>query len=170
MAKLILYHGTKVENVPSIAATGLQLSPGSKHVTTESGRLGNGIYLTDDISVARAVSMSNHRGRGNGQVVFVVEVKADSSVVQLGSANDHAGSWARGGAKIARGTHPVWSGVTSTPFTEYVVTDPSLCKIVRLELVNAVVTGPINNPSLDINVKGGGVFNGPVTCNTLTIG
>lgn len=167
MRKLTLYHGTKVENVPSIAANGLQLSSSSQQITPESGRLGPGIYLTDDIAVARSVS--SHRGKGTGQVVFVVEVTCDS-VAQLGTANDHAASWASGGRKVACATHPAWTGVHDRPFTEYVVRDPALCKIVRLEIVHGVVNGPINNPGMDIRVQGNVTFTGDVHCGTLTIG
>lgn len=158
MPVLKLYHGGKVAAVPAMASVGF--------VPSESGRQGMGVYLTDDYNVA--CSVSAHRGSGNHQVVFTVEVNTDGGVVQLGTRHDPHAMWAQGGQQVACATHPAWLG--HGPFTEYVVRNPHRCKITDIHLMGNVTVGAINNPNLNLRVQGNATLTGEIRCHTITIG
>ena len=115
--QLTLYHGTDGQNAVSILSGGLRAST--------VGRLGPGVYLTDDLDIAKAVAA--HKG-----CQFVVTVKAD-----VGKAKDYGPGPTDAGWNAnfdsATATHPPWPGVSQTVFTEFCIADVARVTVVHVE-------------------------------------
>ena len=132
---MTLYHGTNGANAASILGEGLRASTG--------GRLGAGVYLTDDKDVAKQVA--RHRG-----LQFVVTVDVEIGTVKdYGSGNPNA-AW-HGTYDVATALHPPWAGVQHS-FMEYCIADANRVRVVRVE--GAVATGnPFDEPQFIVNVN-----------------
>jgi hypothetical protein len=132
---MTLYHGTNGANAASILGEGLRASTG--------GRLGAGVYLTDDKDVAKQVA--RHRG-----LQFVVTVDVEIGTVKdYGSGNPDA-AW-HGTYDVATALHPPWAGVQHS-FMEYCIADANRVRVVRVE--GAVATGnPFDEPQFIVNVN-----------------
>lgn len=114
----ILYHGAPGQVAASVLTNGLKPSSG--------GRLGPGIYLTDNKQLAeRAAKRNGH------QFVVSCYVELGTMAKVPGGQWDRFGSWRKAGCHSCTGTHPTWLGMP--PFTEYVVADPSRVQIFQVE-------------------------------------
>ncbi len=134
---MTLYHGTDGANAASILGEGLRASTG--------GRLGAGVYLTDDKDAAKQVA--RHRG-----LQFVVTVDVEIGTVKdYGSGNTDA-AW-HGTFDVATAKHPPWAGVRHS-FVEYCIADAKRVRVVRVEGAVAPQTGnPFEQPQFIVNVK-----------------
>jgi len=128
MAMLLkLYHGTDGKNAESILHSGLHPSA--------RGRLGAGVYLTDDREIALGVARSI-RGGGNR---FVITAEVDLGNVQ-DYGEDHGEGW-RSNHDSAMAIHPPWPGVCSDNFQEYCVANPGRVRITHVEGIVAQARG-----------------------------
>ena len=114
----LLYHGAPGQVAASIMTNGLKPSRG--------GRLGAGIYLTDNKQLAERAAKRN----GHQFVVSCYVELGTMAKVPKGQLDSH-GSWRNHGCDSCTGTHPAWLGIP--PFTEYVVADPSRVIIFKVE-------------------------------------
>ncbi len=118
---LTLYHGSDSANTRSILKTGLKPS--------RRGRLGPGVYLTDDKKAANAIAQ--YRGQP-----LVCECRVDvGKVYDFDKGSEGIGPgiqahWARYGYDTATSVHPLWH--TSTPFREYCVSDKTRITITSI--------------------------------------
>jgi len=113
MVKRTLYHGAPKKFAESIVKSGLK--------STKKGRLGPGLYLTDDRFVASAAAIRKAGFNKTTQYVVVVEVEL-GTVKDYGSGVDVAGSWANQGFDSATSLHPAWpQPKIKKPFKEYCV-------------------------------------------------
>lgn len=151
-----LYHGTRVTSISPISLTGLKGS--------SSGRLGPGLYLT---TKAEAFKIAEHYGVGTGVAVFEVRVNI-SSCKDLGSAGDTGGSW-MSGYNSATSMHPPWAGIP-VPFREWVIKDPTKCRIKGLHMIGGVIDGEVRLPRATIRIQGTCRFGGNITAGNIILG
>lgn len=113
MVKKTLYHGAPKVCAGSIVKKGL--------ASSKTGRLGRGLYLTDDRHVASAIATRTTGFNKTTQYVVVVEVEL-GNVKDYGSGGDSAGSWDNQGYTSATSMHPPWpQPEVKHPFREYCV-------------------------------------------------
>jgi len=161
---LTLWIGTLTGNVQSIVDSGFMPS--------SSGRLGPGIYLTDDFNVAKTVA--RHRGKGSNMIVLKVQVKVPRVVeLNVGSVpeerHDKNAQWAQKGDVAASGVHPAWLGLA--PFKEWVVRDPLCCKVTDIFMLNGVLETGLQcreSERITLHVANNVTINGDIkNCNML---
>ena len=134
---MTLYHGTDGANAASILGEGLRASTG--------GRLGAGVYLTDDKDAAKQVA--RHRG-----LQFVVTVDVEIGTVKDYGSGNTDDTW-HGTFDVATAKHPPWAGVQHS-FMEYCIADAKRVRVVRVEGAVAPQTGnPFEQPQFIVNVK-----------------
>ena len=132
-----LYHGTDGANAASILGEGLRAST--------SGRLGAGVYLTDDKDVAKQVA--RHRG-----LQFVVTVDVEIGTVKDYGSGKTDAAW-HGTFDVATAMHQPWAGVQHS-FKEYCIADATRVRVVEVEGAVAPQTGnAFNQPQFIVNVK-----------------
>lgn len=113
MVKKTLFHGAPKICAGSIVAKGL--------MSTNTGRLGPGLYLTDDRHVASAAATRKTGFNKTTQYVVVVEAEL-GKIKDYGSGVDVAGSWANQDYNSATSMHPPWpQPLVKKPFREYCV-------------------------------------------------
>ena len=111
------YHATNGLNAPSILKEGLKPST--------NGRLGPGVYLATDPTVAETIGMQ----KGMALILkCTIKVRARYDMEARGPST----TWAKDGYNCARAMHPPWAGV-AVPFEEYCVIDPDDIEIIRME-------------------------------------
>lgn len=156
---LTLFHGTQVAHATTIASNGL--------LASSHGRLGPAIYLTDNYEVAKSRAIQVCKGQG--MVVLTVQVRVTAPPVDLKDQMDTTGTWSNQGKAIAKGQHPAWLGHAA--FNEWAVRDATLCKVTNMTVVSSanMPLGAIQNPNLNVRILSG-VVDGPIHCDTLTIG
>jgi len=125
----ILFHGTDGRNAASIIDNGLRVS--------QNGRIGIGVYFTQDKNVALAV------GRLRG-LQFVMTCEVDVGKVYDFDNDGQDVRWAWKGYDSAQAIHPSWAGCQ--PFREICVFDPSRVKITYVEgIVSVLPSSPGEN-------------------------
>lgn len=115
--ELTLFHGTDGANAASILEHGLRSST--------NGRLGAGVYCTDDEEVAKKIA----RCRG---LMFIVKCTVNVGKVADFGDGPTDGTWRDKGFDSATAAHPPWAGVTHN-FTEICIADSSRVKVVGVE-------------------------------------
>ena len=121
-----LYHGTRLSSIKGITSKGLQPS--------SSGRLGPGIYFTQNFDVAKRISL--HRDERGG-AVFECNVNL-GRIKNLGKKNKRGlYKWQDGEFDSARAIHPPWPRINSNKFTEYCLKDPEKCTVTKVAISNA---------------------------------
>ena len=115
--ELTLFHGTDGANAASILEHGLRSST--------HGRLGAGVYCTDDEEVAKKIA----RCRG---LMFIVKCTVNVGKVADFGDGPTDGTWRDKGFDSATAAHPPWAGVTHN-FTEICIADSSRVKVVGVE-------------------------------------
>ena len=117
-----MFHGADGANAASIIQHGLRPSA--------DGRLGPGVYLTPDQTVANTIAQ--HRG-----LQFVVECEVTPGKVYNFDAGTGAlpaskKNWAAGGFSSAQSMHPPWAGVAA-PFCEFCVHDAAAVRVIKVD-------------------------------------
>jgi hypothetical protein len=125
-----LYHGTDPANAEAIVRNGFKLSV--------TGRLGMGVYMVPAGFQQVAAAVSNSKSGGKGIAILTCRVKLSESDIKTLSGSDRTGSW-RATHKAARGPHGGWKRLQLPAFTEYVIRDPALIEVVRLDLDGATI-------------------------------
>ena len=120
--KLLMFHGTDGANAAGIIQHGLRPSAG--------GRLGPGVYLTPDQTVANTIA--KHRG-----LQFVVECEVTPGKVYnfdtgTGALPAQKKTWAASGFNAAQSMHPPWAGVDAA-FCEYCIHDAAAVRVIKVE-------------------------------------
>ena len=120
--KLLMFHGTDGANAAGIIQHGLRPSAG--------GRLGPGVYLTPDQTVANTIA--KHRG-----LQFVVECEVTPGKVYnfdtgTGALPAQKTTWAASGFNAAQSMHPPWAGVDAA-FCEYCIHDAAAVRVIKVE-------------------------------------
>jgi len=150
-AAVRLFHGTDGVNAASIITNGMRASAG--------GRLGPGVYLTPDETVARTIA----KLRG---LPFIIEctakIGAASALSQDILFDFDEGSdrlpaqrmdWAQHGYQMVTSLHPPWAAV-HVPFQEYCVADADDVTVVRVDgYVQQII-----RPHLDLNPTPGRTY------------
>ena len=126
---LTLYHGTDGTNAESILRNGLRPSA--------NGRLGAGVYLTDDREIALSVARSQMWGNKHR---FVITAQVDLGAVQDYGEGGTDAAW-RTHYDSAMAIHPPWPGVCSDNFQEYCVASPGRVEITHVEGIVAQARG-----------------------------
>lgn len=155
--QLSLYHGTTVAASSPISLQSLKDSV--------TGRLGPGVYGTNDVAVARAISQYKNQQQGDVSVVIKFTATVQK-VYDCQGQTDVVGSWKQKGYDAATGQHPAW--VVPKAFQEWVVSESSV-KIVAIELVNGTYKGEFSFDG-DLYVGGNVTLEGSIKCNTMNIG
>eukprot|EP00347_Sterkiella_histriomuscorum_P002871 403366474 len=110
---IILWHGTKLENLQSILTNGLYPS--------KVGCMGEGIYLT---TKKEAFCIAQHRGKMNQTDYVVVQVKVNlGKTLELQTNYDYQGNWKNFYDSATR-FHESWANI-KTKFQEWIVKDMS---------------------------------------------
>ena len=133
----ILYHGTRLSSIKLISEEGLRPST--------AGRLGPGIYVTDDFQVAETISL-NRGQEGNGGAVFECKVNL-RHIKDL--IRDTGSKWQNEGYDSAQTIHSSW--YNTGEFTEFYLKDTSKCSIRKVTVTEGRVDGITSLISCVIN-------------------
>ena len=123
-----LYHGTRLSSIQGITYKSLQPSI--------NGRLGPGIYFTDNFEIAKQISLRFDNELGGA--VFECNVNREL-VKELGDKNLVA--WQNEGYNSASALHPPWYGLNTGYFKEYCLKDPRKCSLKRVTVTQGYVDG-----------------------------
>ena len=134
----MLYHGTILSSIKGISEEGLRLST--------YGRLGPGVYFTDDFQVAETISLNRDQEGNNGGAVFECNVNL-RRIKDL--IRDTGSEWQNERYDFAQTIHPSWYGTTE--FTEFCLKDARKCSVRKVTVTEGRVDGITSLRSCVIN-------------------
>ena len=123
----ILYHGIRLSSIKGISEKGLRPST--------SGRLGPGVYFTDDFQVAETISL-NRGQEGNGGAVFEFKVNLRHIKDLIRGTGSE---WQNEGYDSAQTIHPSW--YDTGEFTEFCLKDARKCSVRKIKVTEDRVDG-----------------------------
>ena len=121
-----LYHATRLPNIQGIVRQSL--------IPSSNGRLGSGVYFTDDFEVAKEISQKF------GKEGAVFECNVNLGILKnLGL--ESGSTWQYEGFDSATAMHPPWFGLNTGWFREYCLKDRTKCSLRNVTLTTINVDG-----------------------------